>query len=293
MAVFRIDKTKDYTVMANFHLRDKTLSLKAKGLLSLMLSLPDNWDYTTKGLAHICKDGVDGICGTVRELEQHGYIKRQRVRNGKGQLGEIEYTILERPDVAGGETPPERGNPVLDKPVLGFPEQAEPEQENPAQLNIDISSKEKLSTDGSSTDSILFREAAGDPPEPKRREAVSEHERENYRDLIYENIGYGRLREQYPYDGESIDEIVELMLDVVCAKRQYTRVSGSDFPHETVKSRLLKLDAKHIQFVLDGMRQNTTKIRNIKQYLLAALYNAPVTISNYYTALVNHDMNGG
>ena len=81
MAVFRIDKTRDYTVMANHHLRNKALSLKAKGLLSLMLSLPDDWDYTTKGLAMICKDGVDSICSTVRELESAGYIQRRRIRD--------------------------------------------------------------------------------------------------------------------------------------------------------------------------------------------------------------------
>ena len=87
MAVFRIEKTRDYTVMSNHHLRDKSLSLKAKGLLSLMLSLPEEWDYTTKGLARICKDGVDSICAGVRELEEHGYVIRQRVRNPNGQLG--------------------------------------------------------------------------------------------------------------------------------------------------------------------------------------------------------------
>ena len=97
MAVFRIEKTRDYTVMSNHHLRDKSLSLKAKGLLSLMLSLPEEWDYTTKGLARICKDGVDSICAGVRELEEHGYVIRQRVRNPNGQLGAIEYTILEKP----------------------------------------------------------------------------------------------------------------------------------------------------------------------------------------------------
>ena len=97
MAVFRIEKTCDYTVMSNHHLRDKSLSLKAKGLLSLMLSLPEEWDYTTKGLARICKDGVDSICAGVRELEEHGYVIRQRVRNPNGQLGAIEYTILEQP----------------------------------------------------------------------------------------------------------------------------------------------------------------------------------------------------
>ena len=83
--------------MSNHHLRDKSLSLKAKGLLSLMLSLPEEWDYTTKGLARICKDGVDSICAGVRELEEHGYVIRQRVRNPNGQLGAIEYTILEQP----------------------------------------------------------------------------------------------------------------------------------------------------------------------------------------------------
>ena len=73
MAVFRIEKTRDYTVMSNYHLRDMSLSLKAKGLLSLMLSLPENWDYTMKGLARICKDGIDSISGGIRELEAHGY----------------------------------------------------------------------------------------------------------------------------------------------------------------------------------------------------------------------------
>ena len=119
MAVFRIEKTRDYTVMSNHHLRDKSLSLKAKGLLSLMLSLPEEWDYTTKGLARICKDGVDSICAGVRELEEHGYVIRQRVRNPNGQLGAIEYTILEQPRPP-EPTPekPERENPVLDIDVL-------------------------------------------------------------------------------------------------------------------------------------------------------------------------------
>lgn len=97
MAVFRIEKTRDYTVMSNYHLRDMSLSLKAKGLLSLMLSLPENWDYTMKGLARICKDGIDSISGGIRELEAHGYLVRARVRGANGQLGSIEYTILEQP----------------------------------------------------------------------------------------------------------------------------------------------------------------------------------------------------
>ena len=134
MAVFRIEKTRDYTVMSNHHLRDKSLSLKAKGLLSLMLSLPEEWDYTTKGLARICKDGVDSICAGVRELEEHGYVIRQRVRNPNGQLGAIEYTILEQPRPPEPKPQkPERENPVLDNPEQASPVLEEPEQENPAQ----------------------------------------------------------------------------------------------------------------------------------------------------------------
>lgn len=93
MAMFRVEKTKDFTVMSNHHLRNVALSLKAKRLLSLMLSLPENWDYTTKGLARICKDGVDSISAALKELEKHGYLTRQRIRDRHGRLGDIEYMI--------------------------------------------------------------------------------------------------------------------------------------------------------------------------------------------------------
>ena len=92
---------------------------------------------------------------------------------------------------------------------------------------------------------------------------------------------------------EDLDEIVELMVETVCAKRKTTRIAGSDFPHEVVRSRFLKLDCSHIEFVMECLRNNTTEIRNMKQYLLAVLFNAPTTISNHYTAQVNHDMYAG
>jgi len=117
MAVFRVDKTKDYTVMSNHHLRNSALSMKAKGLLSLMLSLPDNWDYTLYGLSTISTDGLSSIRAAVAELEQAGYLKRQRLRNEKGQLTETEYTILEQP-----ETPEKTASqPICEKPILGNP----------------------------------------------------------------------------------------------------------------------------------------------------------------------------
>ena len=97
MAVFRVQKTQNYTIMSNHHLRNKALSLKAKGLLSLMLSLPEDWDYTTRGLASICKEGVDSVCATVRELEAAGYIIRRRIRDKNGQMRGMEYTVLDQP----------------------------------------------------------------------------------------------------------------------------------------------------------------------------------------------------
>jgi len=295
MAVFRIEKTRDYTVMSNHHLRDKSLSLKAKGLLSLMLSLPEEWDYTTKGLARICKDGVDSICAGVRELEEHGYVIRQRVRNPNGQLGAIEYTILEQPRPPEPKPQkPERENPVLDNPEQASPVLEEPEQGNPAQLNTNRSSKEKSKKDLSSTEGSNPVQSIPQTPRGSDRKGRDwMRERENYRELILENIEYDYLIRNHPLDRDRLDELVELMVDTVCSHRETIRIAGDDYPAEVVKSRFLKLDSSHIEYVLDRMRENTTYVRNIKKYLLAALYNAPATIDSYYTSLVSHDMYGG
>lgn len=144
-------------------------------------------------------------------------------------------------------------------------------------------------TDYSNTDSLLFTSfRSGQSREPNRSEARLE-----YREIISENIGYEYLRNEYRYDQDTLDEILELMVDVVCTTKDTVRISGDDKPAEVVKGRLLKLDSEHIRFVLDSLRENTTKIRNIKQYLLATLYNAPMTISNHFRSLVNHDMANG
>jgi hypothetical protein len=298
MAVYRVQRTRDYTVMSNYHLRDKNLTLKSKGLLSMILSLPDEWNYTTRGLAAICKEGVDAIGSALKELETAGYIVRRQLRGANGRITDTEYIIYERPhpreDSAPDTPAPGMDSPDTENPDMVPSDMDTPYLEMPAELNTKESNTQKSITHGSSTDSIPFREtAAGSPPEAKRREAAPMSEIESYRALILENIEYDFLkREVGPYS-DDLDEIVEIMVETVCAKRKYTRVAGSDFPHEVVKSRLLKLNSEHIRFVMDCMKQNTTKIRNIKQYLLAALFNAPTTIGNYYTALVNHDMYGG
>ena len=133
--------------MANHHLRNKGLSLKAKGLLSLMLSLPEDWDYTVKGLAYICKDGIDSINGAIKELENTGYMHRQRVRNDRGQLTTTEYTIREYPQNMGGDTFPDEGLPAQESPILENPTQAMPIQEEPHQLNTYLQTIDKSKKD--------------------------------------------------------------------------------------------------------------------------------------------------
>lgn len=125
MAVFRIERTLDYTVMSNHHLKDTALSLKAKGLLSMMLSLPDEWNYTTRGLAAICKEGVDAIGGALRELEKAGYIVRRQLRGPGGRISDTEYTIYEKP-CPGAEEPPEEPGPDTTPPDTGAPDTAFP-----------------------------------------------------------------------------------------------------------------------------------------------------------------------
>ena len=300
MAVFRVERNKGYTVMSNHHLRNKELSLKAKGLLSQMLSLPEDWDYTLKGLSLINREKIDAIREAIKELERAGYIVRSRERDEKGRLRGTDYVIFEQP-----QTSPVSDLPTLDNPTLEKPTQEKPTLENPTQLNKDIQrtdlpKKEKSNTDLSSTHSIPIlspnpspcREAAT-PPERKGTEAAAQSAVDIYREIIKDNIDYHILKQDMKFDGDRLDEIVDLMLETVCTARKRVRIAGDDYPAELVKSKFMKLDGEHIRFVLDCMRENTTKIRNIKQYLKAALFNAPSTIGNYYTSLVAHDMASG
>ena len=290
MAVFRIERTRDYTVMSNHHLRDKALSLKSKGLLSMMLSLPEDWNYTTRGLAKICKEGVDAIGGALRELESAGYIVRHQLRDRQGRISDTEYVIYEQPQPKAPDTPqPDTASPDTENPYL-----ADPDTEKPAELNIEKSRTQKSNTQGSSTDSIPFRGTAADkPPERKGRDAMSVEEMQSYRDLVLENIEYDHLCREFATYREDLDEIVELIVETVCARRKTTRIAGADFPHEVVRSRFLKLDSSHIEFVMECLHNNTTEVRNMKQYLLTVLFNAPTTMNNHYTAQVNHDMHAG
>ena len=310
MAVFRVERNTGYTVMSNHHLRNKELSLKAKGLLSQMLSLPEDWDYTLAGLSYINREKIDAIREAIKELEKAGYIKRSRERDEKGRLRGADYVIYEQPqpDEEQEATPPISDlptleNPTLDNPTLEKPMLEKPTLENPTQLNKDIlktnlPKKEKLNTDVSSTHSIPFHslspsplEDAAQPPERKRKETADAYS--VYEEIIKDNIEYDYLIQDRYLDRDRIEEILALILETVCTKRRTIRIAGDDHPAELVKAKFMKLNSEHIRFVLDCMQENTTKIRNIKQYMKAALFNAPSTIGSYYTSLVSHDMYGG
>lgn len=126
MSIFRINKTNNFTVMSNYHFKEKKMSLKAKGLLSLMLSLPDDWDYSISGLATLSKDGKDSIMSALSELEKFGYLTRTRLTDEKGRFAGVEYNIFEQP---------QQENPVSEKPNSANENAEKPNSEKPAQLN--------------------------------------------------------------------------------------------------------------------------------------------------------------
>lgn len=292
MAVFRIEKTRDYTVMSNHHLRNAGLSLKSKGLLSMMLSLPEDWNYTTRGLAKICKEGTDSIGSALKELERAGYIVRNRLRDSKGKIVDVEYVIYETPH------PPDTGQPCEDEPDTACPDTENPDMDNPCLENRPQLNKEKeilknkILIHQVRKDQILSNQAPNPPAGANRTGRDWMRERESYRELILENIEYDYLCRDDRLDRDMLNELVELMVDTVCSRRETIRIAGDDYPAEVVKSRFLKLNSSHIEYVLDRMRENTTYVRDIKKYLLAALYNAPATIDSYYASLVNHDLYG-
>lgn len=298
MAVFRVERTKDYTVMSNYHLRDKVLSLKAKGLLSQMLSLPDNWDFTLSGLCHINRESKDAIRTAINELEKAGYIVRGQKKTADGKFSSNEYIIYEQPL----KQKPLSEKPTPENPITEKPLSENPSTENPTQLNIDITSKEELNTELPSTHSILsIPETEG-----KEKEVISAEEVDSYleekrqepmsaemvnacRDLVLHNIAYPVLQERHPDCKDELHEIAELIVETVCSNRKTTKIASSEFPHELLRSRFLTLNEEHITFVLQCLQKNTTQVRNMKQYLLTVLFNASTTMNNQYAAQFNHD----
>ena len=277
MAVYRVNKNRGYTVMANFHLRDKNLSLKAVGLLSKMLSFNDGWQFSTRGLSAICKEGPDAILSALRELENYGYLVRHQARDEKGRMSSMVFEIYEKPQ----EVLPEAGNPYTENPDADNPVTEKPYTGNPAQRNTDQVITEKTNTSLNNYQSIHL-------------DGMDRmDERESYRELLWENLELDILAHDQRLDMDRVHELLEIMLDAICSTSPTIRINGEDMPQQVVKSRFLKLNSSHIEYILQAMNDNPTAIRNIRAYLLTALYNAPLTMDNYYSALVNHDLYGG
>ncbi len=371
MAVMRVEKNCNYTVMANYHLRDKRLSLKAKGLLSVMISLPAEWDYTLAGLAYISKEGVSAIRAAIQELEENGYVTRARLRNEAGQLGDTEYTIYEFPQNEEKEdeqsSPPQTPvsaspalsddvepvcdspileNPMLEKPTLGnptldFPTLENPTSDNRTQLNKDISNtypkkKEIKNTDTSNpyqsnihpsireaaepvrsdttthsarmNDGFIADEMLLDEPAaiPVRRQTDSLTEQQKFlseptsipgmrRRLSFDGL-VKKIKEQIDYwdlieneNRDEIDNIVSIMVEVMSTKCEYFTISGKKYPADLVHQRYSQINCQTIEYVLDCIHKCGSDIRNIKQYLVATLFNAPATCDSYYGAAVRRD----
>ena len=181
MPVFRTEKVSDYAVIAKHHLKNKTLSYKAKGLMTFMLCVPDDWDYSMAGLAVLASDGIDGVRSGIKELEKHGYLTRRRIRDAGGKLGDIEYTIHEIPqpprnieanelparpssnhDTPTSEKPilenPTLVSPTLEKPILDFPTLDKPTQVLPTQENPTQCNNKELNINGLSIKELNYKE---------------------------------------------------------------------------------------------------------------------------------------
>ena len=294
MSVFRVEKSREFTVIANSVFKDRTLSAKAKGLLVEMLSLPENWDYTLKGLTYLFTDGLDSIRQGIRELEEHGYIVRERKRDAKGRLGGMEYVIYETPRVLVGKSSDsvenETPEPIPETPICACPAEESPIPEKPTQ---DKPAEETAMTYKEIKNKEL-RESITHESNPNQsiREPtlMDVMGYEEAREQVMQNIEYDILCERYP--SERLGEIVDIASEALCTRRATFTLGKDTYPYALVKDRLLRLNASHIGYIIGCIDGNITEIHQIKPYLLKTLINAPATMESYYTTKVNHDLHG-
>ena len=294
MAVYRVERTRDYTVMSNYHLKDTSLSLKAKGLLSMFLSFPEDWNYSTRGLAAICKEGVDAIGSTIKELEKAGYIIRRQLRGANGRITDTEYIIYEKPQPPEPPAPdadepdmppPDTASPHTENPDVAGPDMAAPHTENPAELNINQFKTQKSNTQRFNTHSFP-------PPAPSAGPAEGMKEILEKREEIQVQIEYSLIADTS--NQAQINEFVEIMLEVALSRTPTMKIGRDmEYPTAYVQQRFDQITSAHIETLLESIQANTTRVWNTRAYLLAALFNAPATMDNHYTMLVNHDLNHG
>lgn len=296
MGIFKINKTQDYVVMSNHHLRNKNLTLKAKGLLSQMLSLPDDWDYTLAGLAHINKESIDAVRTAVWELEKEGYIEKTRERDEKGKLGGTIYNIYEVPPKNNLDPKPQAEKDTNNKIKTNNLSNTNKDNKNKEvtkKNETENLQKSNMAPLNSITQTNIEQQKDEKESNDNRRERIGKkdiYEYNKYREIIKNNIEYDWWVENHESAIPQIDEMINIILEILSSQKETLNIAGDDYPAELVKERFKKIDGDHIGFVIDCMKENNTKIRNIKSYLKTVLFNAPITINNYYKSLTQHDL---
>jgi len=261
---------------------DRELCLRDRGMLTTLLSLADNWKFSVAGLDKILPDGKTAISNSLNELQERGYLTREQIRGKGGAFGESVIEVHETP------RPPMSEKRKTEKPTTDNPLPAKPMPEKQTQLNTNIVTNQEVIINGLNNQSIHQNIAIDDVSE------IDEIDRINhYTEIIKENIEYEILLIDNPNSRDIIEEILNLIVDIIVVPRDKVRIGGTDHPYSLVKGKFFNLNMEHIQYVINCMDENTTKVRNIKSYLLTALYNAPNTINNYYRSMVKHDLYGG
>lgn len=323
--VFRVEKNKNYTTISNHHLQDRNLSLKAKGLLTLILSLPPDWDMTLKGLVSLSGDGVDSVRSGIQELEKAGYLRRSRSRNNLGQLLCTEYTIYEHAvtENVASETEIDDNLNIIYSEKSHIGKSDVDKNSQIGKSNVDKNTTEKIENSqigfsnigkpyiGKSNtikhlnnkdtyninnypyQSTYSSKLCKEPKEnsiDEMEEAQSLYEeRKAYEEIIKQNIAYDLLTEQKKISRDFLDLCIQVMVDAVTTNKPYIKIKGQDIPKEAVKSVLLKLDDENISYVDMCLSESKTAIKNMQSYILTALYCSQHGGDTYFNQLVKHD----
>ena len=288
MGIFRVEKVKDYTTISNYHLRDKGLSLKAKGLLTMILALPEDWNFTIRGLSAICKEGVESIGTALKELEKGGYLVRKRVRGADGRMSDTEYNFYEEPVQQMEEQPEESddGQSGTEEPESETSEAEQPHTEKP-----DAGNSVQSNTHISKTYSPNTHKSNPYPSHVQVYEADGYDGMGNCVDVQTWNRVHAEVERQICFEayegtknGSVVSEIVELMTEICCMPGGMMRISGVPYSVEVVKKRFRELTSSHIDTLLWSMKRSNREIRNIRGYLLTSLFQAPTTTENIFEA---------
>ena len=269
MPVCRIMKENNYTRVSNHYLRDNSLSFKAKGLLTLMLSLPEDWDYTIAGLAQFTADGRVSIANTIRELENCGYIRRSQTRGENGAFAQNVYWIYEVPQTDEQPCAENVSTAINDLSV--------------SQPNLPIPQTEFPSTDIMPTGNSIQQ-----IKELQKTEKPNLIRYDLMRARAGQRVEYAVLRDECPK--EQLDELIDLIVEMESCQSETMLIAGAVYPRELVASRMQSLNAECIRYVLDCLREVKPQVKNMKKYLMASLFNAPATMENFMESRVQREV---